>query len=114
MLLLLFVSRHFLLVGIVALTTSHRNVRLSVITRSCFVLVENDVVVVVVVDDDDKDEPTSNCGAALLLLQSSLLLDAFDVDEIKVMPLLLSTCPPSVNVGIVTDGLLVMPLFVAL
>ena len=113
MLLLLFVSRHFLLVGIVALTTSHRNVRLSVITRSCFVLVENDVVVVGV-DDDDKDEPTSNCGAALVLLQSSLLLDAFDVDEIKVMPLLLSTCPPSVNVGIVTDGHLVMPLFVAL
>ena len=88
--LLIFVSRHFRLVGMVALTTSMRNVRLSGIELPSFALVgdDDDSVVAVAVgvgcDEDGEDERMPECIAGVLPpLPPSSVLGASDVDKIE-------------------------------
>ena len=101
--LLLFVARHFRLVGMVAFTTSMRNVRLSGIELPSVALVggddDDDESVVAVAagvggNEDGEDERKPECIAGVLPpIPPSSVLGASDVDKIESMSMMRSPSP---------------------
>ena len=100
--LLLFVSRHFRLVGMVAFTTSIRNVMLSGIELPSVALVGDDdddesavaVAAGVGGNEDGEDERMPECIAGVLPpLPPSSVLGASDVDKIESMSMMRSPSP---------------------